>query len=273
VKKKILRPSAVAFASIVVVGWAAVARAGVVIQGQDLVTRSTISRDVKPTPYTETVEGKQAKIAIGTFQFIIDLAANKVLVLVLRRGRYFELGFPPPSVIGGLILRRILPPMVKYKKTGKHLALAGHRCDQYAGVGEINGAVYSVEACYSIDAPGAQDYAAFVKSAMAKAGKASAAASDEIPDGIPLELNATITPKQPQSPAVSTQKQAIPQAPVEIKWKTVLTSVASRSIAAAEFQPPAGFKLEPPPKGLGITSATSIRLPNSNSSSSPKGSQ
>src|SRR5208282_4959576 len=256
VKKKILRPSAVAFASIVVVCWAAVARAGVVIQGQDLVTRSTISRDVKPTPYTETVEGKQAKIAIGTFQFIIDLAANKVLVLVLRRGRYFELGFPPPSVIGGLILRRILPPMVKYKKTGKHLTLAGHGCDQYTGVGEINGAAYSVEACYSTDAPGAKDYDAFVKSAMAKAGKASAAASDEIPQGIPLELDTTITlkpsAKPSASPPVSTQKPATPRVPVEIKWKTVLTSVASRSIEAAEFQPPTGLKLAPPPTGLGI---------------------
>jgi len=250
-KMKILRLSAVAFVSIVVVGWAAVAGAGVIIQGQDEVTRST-SPGGKPTPYTEMIEGKQAKIVIGTLRFIIDLAADKVLVLTGKRKDYYELSFPPPSVIGGLIMRRILPPMVKYKKTGKHQTLAGHGCDQYTGTGEINATVYSVEACYSTDAPGAKDYDAFVKSAMAKAGKASAAASDEIPQGIPLELDTTITLKPSAIPPMSTQKPATPRVPVEIKWKTVLTSVASRSIEAAEFQPPPGLKLAPPPTGLGI---------------------
>lgn len=250
-KMKILRLSAVAFVSIVVVGWAVVAGAGVIIQGQDEVTRST-SPAGNPTPYTEMIEGKRAKIVIGTLRFIIDLAADKVLVLTGKRKDYYELTFPPPSVIGGLIMRRILPPMVKYKKTGKHQTLAGHGCDQYTGMGEINGAVYSVEACYSTDAPGAKDYDAFVKSAMAKAGKAAAAASDEIPQGIPLELDTTITLKPSAIPPISTQKPATPRVPVEITWKTVLTSVASRSIEAAEFQPPAGLKLAPPPTGLGI---------------------
>lgn len=259
-KKKSLRLGAIAFASIIVVGWAVAAGAGVVIKGQDEVTRSTASPGVKPMPYTEMIEGKQAKIVIGSLQLIIDLATDKVVVLNARRTTtYYELPFPPPSTIGELILRRILPPMVKYKKTGKHLTLAGHRCDQFAGMGEISGAAYSVEACYSTDAPGAQDYTAFVKSAMAKAGNASAATSDQVPQGIPLELDVTITPKASQSPAVS-QQQATPEKPVEVRVKTVVTSVASRSIEAAEFQTPAGLKLVQPPKGLGIRPHTVNRM-------------
>ena len=251
-KRKIMRLSAIAFASTIVVGWAVVAGAGVVIQGQEEVTRGSTSPGVKSTPYTEMIEGKQGKFVIGTMQLIVDLAGDKVLVLNARRRAYYELPFPPPSTIGELILRRILPPMVKYKKTGKHRTLAGHGCDQYTGTGETNSAAYSVEACYSTDAPGAQDYTAFVKSAVAKAGKASAATSDEIPQGIPLELDTTVTPKQSQSPAASKQKQATPEKPVEIRLKTVVTSVASRSIEAGEFQTPAGLKLEKPPRGLGV---------------------
>jgi len=161
-----MKLSAIAFASIIIAGWAGVAGAGVVIQGHEDATRSTLP-GVKSssTPYTKMIEGQQAKIVIGTMQLFIDLSADKVLVLTKGRGAYYQLPFPPPSTIGELIMRRILPPMVKYKKTGKHLTLAGYGCDQYTGMGEIDSAPYSVEACYSTDAPGAQDYAAFVKSA------------------------------------------------------------------------------------------------------------
>jgi len=251
-----MKLSAIAFASIIIAGWAGVAGAGVVIQGHEDATRSTLP-GVKSssTPYTKMIEGQQAKIVIGTMQLFIDLSADKVLVLTKGRGAYYQLPFPPPSTIGELIMRRILPPMVKYKKTGKHLTLAGYGCDQYTGMGEIDSAPYSVEACYSTDAPGAQDYAAFVKSALAKSGKASAAASDEIPQGIPLELDTTITTKEPVSPSVSDQKQAAPEKPAEFREfrvKIVVTSVASRSIEAGEFRPPAGLKREPIPRGLGI---------------------
>ncbi len=251
-KRKIMKLSAFAFASIIVAGWAGAAGAGVVIQGQEQASRS-VSPRVQSTPYTMMIEGKQEKIVLGSMQLIIDLAANKVLVMMAGRGAYFELPYPPPSDIGQLILRRILPPTVKYKKTGKHLTLAGHGCDQYAGMGALESAAVSVEACYSTDAPGAQDYAAFVKNAAAKAGQASAAASDEIPQGIPLELDATITlPKRTEAPPLSGQKPLPPEKPVVVTLKTVVTSVASRSIEAREFQPPAGLKLEQPPRGLGI---------------------
>jgi len=250
-----MKLSAIAFASIIVAGWAGVAAAGVVIQGQEVASRS-ISPSVQSVPYTRMIQGQQEKIVLGSMQLIIDLAANKVLVMLAGRGAYFELPFPPPSSIGELILRRVLPPMVKYKKTGKHLTMAGHGCDQYKGIGALNSAALSVEACFSTDAPGARDYAAFVKSAAAKAGKAYAATSDEIPQGIPLELDTTATlPKRTEAPPLSGQKPTPPEKPVVVSLKTVVTSVASRSIEAREFQPPAGLKLEQPPRGLGINTS------------------
>lgn len=263
-KMRSMRLNAIAGASVAIIGWASAAGAGVVIQAQELSTRSggpSPSSGAVAKPYTEMIEGKQAKLAVGSLQVIVDLASDKALVLNARKGAYFELPIPPPpgSVFGQLIMRRILPPLVKYNKTGKHLTLAGHSCDQYTGAGEVNGAAVTVEACYSTDAPGAQDYTAFVKS-VAKTANPSGATTNEIPPGIPLELDATIIPKQPpENPAASKQQPATPgqpttpQQPVVIKLKTTVKSVASQSIAAAEFQT-GTLKLEKPPKYLGLYS-------------------
>ena len=257
-----LKASAIALASIAIAiaGWALAASAGVAIQAQELAVRTggpSPSNGAGASPYTAMIEGEQEKFLIGTLAVVVDLAAGKVSVLNPRRGTYFQLPYPPPAVFGQLILRRILPPKVKYIKGGQHQTLAGHGCDLYTGTGQVNGAAVSVEACYSTDAPGAQEYTAFVKSAAPKAENPSFPTADEFPQGIPLELDATVIPKQqPESPAASTQKPVKPeqpattQKPVVIKLKTTVTSVETRSIAATEFQT-GKLKFEQPPKGIG----------------------
>ncbi len=254
-----MRPTRIAFAFVIALGWAVAAAAGVVIKGEETATHSGPHPGVTSTLYTVTIEGKQERIDLGgDFDFVIDLTAGKVLMLSGQKNAYYELPFPTPYTIGALIMKWAQLPVVKFKKTGKHLILGGYGCDQYTGTRETADVTYSEEACYSTDPPGAQDYTAFVKSAAAKAGKSSLVAPDEIPNGIPVELNATITPKQFESapvqnpPVGSSQTQPTPQKPPELRMKTVITSVASRSIEAGEFQPPVGFKKVKPPRGLGV---------------------
>ena len=254
-----MRPSAIAFASVIGLGWAVAAAAGVVIKGQETATHAGPRPGVTSTLYTATIEGKQERIDLGgAFDFVIDLTAGKVLMLSGQKNAYYELPFPTPYTIGALIMKWAQLPVVKFKKTGKHLTLGGYGCDQYTGTRETADVTYSAEACYSTDPPGAQDYTAFVKSAAAKAGKFSLVAPDEIPNGIPVELSATIIPKQFETapvqnpPAGSSQKPPTPQKPPELRLKTVITNVAARSIEAAEFQPPVGSKKVKPPRGLGV---------------------
>ena len=54
-----MRPTTIAFASVMALGWAAAAAAGVVIKGQETGTHIGPRPDVTSTLYTATIEGKQ----------------------------------------------------------------------------------------------------------------------------------------------------------------------------------------------------------------------
>jgi hypothetical protein len=258
--KKNLKLTAIALASIALIGGAVAADAGVVIHAQESLLRTggaAPSSGTSVKPYTETIEGNRAKFEIGALQLIVDLVSGKILVVNPKKGAYFEIALPAPevSIFSQLIMGRILPPTLKYKKTGKHLTLAGYGCDQYTGTGQLkNGAAVSVEACYSTDAPGASDYTAFVKNI---ASKTPSATGGEIPPGIPLEFEKTLVPTEPPSSGPPNEKlpasqpPAPPPQPVVIKLKTTVTKVVSQSIKPEEFQT-GSFKLEKPPRYLGL---------------------
>jgi hypothetical protein len=247
--------------------WAASASAGVVIS-EDVT--STNARNPQPSTVRRVrmIQGNQVKITGPSRinDIIIDLNAKKTLVVhpFSHNKDFFDMSYPPEGTYSAIVLPEVLPPLLKYVKTGKSARVAGYKCDIYAGTGDIRMRSYTVSACFSTVAPGAKEYSDFAKLAAAKADPDDVVKDGAaLPDGIPLQvqIEAHSSRPLPQLPTPSASPAAKPQhpeaaavkgpkaphAPAPIKdpyvytQKITVAKVDQRNIADNEFKPPAGF--------------------------------
>ncbi len=215
--------------------------AGVILQQEENVSGSSTGWVAR----TVMIEGPREKIVNPRDAVVIDLDKGKTLMIHPLGKNYYELPFPVPSTLGGLLRSQISPPPLNYQKTGKQETVAKYSCDQYTGSGNLSGADYFVVACYSTQAPGAKEYAEFVRQAVAKLNSGQPASkSSSLPDGIPLEMQTKITMKiVPPAPSGSQAKPPVQQKVIERSRvvATRITSVKVQAISADEFQAPPGF--------------------------------
>lgn len=255
--------------------WIGTASAGVVLSEQEVVTRPELKSITHQ--HTVSIDGNKEKIdEAGVHQILVDLDANKSFIIHPGSKDYFDLQFPlPGDPLGDVVLERVIPPTLDYKKTGKSRTLIGYKCDDYTASGDMEGLRYWVSACYSTEAPGAKDYSAFVRQAVAKLGHLPVARhTGSIPDGIPLEMRietanyapaATPAPNA-SAPAPSPAKAALaakaskrpkkgaqaPKASPSVAASDMavdeitVTKVEAKSIPADELAIPAGFKGKQP---------------------------
>jgi hypothetical protein len=218
-----------------------VAQAGVVIRQDEANPAATaLGKGVR----TVMIEGHKEKMTNGDNVVILDLDGGKTLMIRPKTKSYFELSFPPPGIIGTLIRRQLEPFPDIMTKTGKSKKLLEHHCDEYSGSATSpKGAVSSAVGCYSTDAPGAADYAAFVKASLAKfeANDPDALKDHGQPDGVPLAMRTVLGP----TPGKRGR---------EVILEETVVSITEQAIPPTEFEAPAGYTKRPPPSfGIGLS--------------------
>jgi hypothetical protein len=192
--------------------WAGVVEAGVVLHQQEIV-----SQKEHHSPAFERVieiEGSKEKIADkrAPHDLVIDLTGKQTLFIHPASKDYFLTSFPPKgSTAQWMALPLVTPPLLNYKNTGKSSTAIGYSCQEFSGDGEFYGDRYSVQACYSTTAPGADAYSAFVKKAADQLSS-FAPAGVNLPSGVPLWMR--ITRKGVIPPAVFPPKKDLKKRPV-----------------------------------------------------------
>lgn len=246
------------------VSCAGAAAAGVIFQQEQLVTRRSGSWK---TERTILVEGGKAKVVGKDDTVVVDFEQPRTLMIHPRQKSYYQTPFPPPEMLTFVVTSAIVPPMVDYRKTGKHKTILGYQCDEYSGSKQFPTVSYYDVVCFSPQAPGAKDYDTFVRGLIAKLDRDRKKPLSKIvlPDGIPLETQATVAigrskpaPALSGKPATSGAAKAQPNPPPSSSGQatelltTTVTSVKAQSISPAEFNPPTGYAKKPAPVlGLG----------------------
>jgi hypothetical protein len=257
-------------ASLAMVLWAASAWAGVVISEDDSVTSA---RTVTPwtTRRVRMIQGDDCKITgPGRINdIIVDLKEKRTMVVhpYSHNKDFFDLSYPPEGTYAVVVIPELLPPLLKYTKTGKSSTVAGYKCDIYSATGDIRMRSYTVDACYSTVAPGAKEYSDFAKKAASKVEPIDTVKNGaELPDGIPLHVKitahssaplpallmstTTATPaaKPQKSPAPGAAKAAAPapahpavKDPYAFTEDIIVVKIDQRNLSTAELSPPAGF--------------------------------
>jgi len=241
---------------------ARVSGAGVVLQQEQVATQGSATRKVSRTLF---VEPKRAKIVTETDTLVVQFDKPETLMINPGRKTYYQAPFPPPEFLGFIITNALAPPMVNYKKTGKHRTISGYKCDEYGGSKEFDTIAYYDLACFSDQAPGAKEYDAFLRSLIAKLDRdpKKPLSKMAIPAGIPLETQSTIVRGTFKPPPAASGKPATPGAPKTEPntpppgrqtqvVKITVTSVKAQSFSPTEFEPPATYVQQPEPSiGLG----------------------
>jgi hypothetical protein len=260
----------VAFGIFAAMAWMGTASAGVVILEDVSDLRPSYPQPIV-SQRTLMIAGDRAKITdtIGVNETTIDLQAGKTAIIHPHAKDYFDLSFPPETPYPPVVFSKLMPPLLKYKKTGKTGKFAGYKCDVYTGSGDILKINYTVSACYSTEAPGAKEYAAFTRQAAARSGPNMVAEGGfEIPDGVPLQMHQysydtmkkpTPTPQPPAakaSPSAGKESSKEPKstakaAPASSDDSSLtdaftVTKIEEKTIAAADLAPPAGLKSKRP---------------------------
>lgn len=254
------------FAPLATALWVASASAGVVIS-EDVTTTNATTPQPLTVRRVRMIQGNRAKITGPSRinDIIVDLNAKKTMVVhpYSQNKDFFDLSYPPEGTYSAVVIPELLPPLLKYAKTGKSSTAAGYKCDIYTATGDIRWRSYTVTACYSTDAPGAKEYSDFAKGAASKVAPEDAVKGGAVlPDGIPLQVQIDVhssaplpklpTPSatpvaKPQHPGTVAKslKAPHPAAPIKDHYaytqKITVAKVDQRNIAPSELAPPPGF--------------------------------
>jgi hypothetical protein len=220
---------------------ATTASAGVVIS-QDLVKGSNGASTT--SEQTVMVQGHKQKIVSPDRVVITDLDAGKVYVLIPKNKQYLELRFPPPGVFGADIA--LYRAAIPWKKTTNTHNVAGHACQEYAGVAAAGPMVLKATECDSTDAPGAKEFTEFDKAMVEKLKGTPRAAKGEVPEGIPLsetssKLPFPFRPAPGISPEVTAKIQARMAQNKPITRDTTVSKIEVKDLPADTFAVPAGY--------------------------------
>src|SRR5262249_34531592 len=137
------------------------AAAGVVITQKQNVNNGQNSRD---SEQTIMVQGNKEKMVTDRNVVITDLDKGMVYIIDPNEKKYFEMESPPKGQMGA----QMAAAAQNFKKTGTSREIAGYKCQDYTGGGHVMAGEYSIKECFSKDAPGAAEFAAFQKAVASK---------------------------------------------------------------------------------------------------------
>jgi hypothetical protein len=246
-----------AAAALLMLAGAGAAYAGVVVDEQQTVDHG----DGKPVSHSRTVMiqgNKQKSVMEGGSQTIVtDLDNGTMTMINAQRKSYVEMPFPPTGQMAAMMQTQGASSM-SFKKTGTHQTIAGYRCDDYIGDGNMGASKVSVKGCFSKTAPGAADFTAFQKKMAAKTKGTPMAMMGQVPDGVPLKIDSTSKITHVAMPPGMSPDQAakindmLAKRPPTVTHMTV-TKVRTEKLAAASFAPPVGYqKQEMRMPGMGM---------------------
>jgi hypothetical protein len=95
-----------------------------------------------------------------------------------------------------------------------------------------------INQCISADAPGAKELATFQSALNSRIARRSASKlpADHDADGVALEQNATIKPREPATDSKDTGKAPL------VTSQTQVDNIHVTNLPAATFEPPTGFR-------------------------------
>jgi hypothetical protein len=213
-----MKTLAAALAAIVLLVSAA-AHAGVVMEEEETVTSGAAAKPPATHKRTVMVEGHKEKMVSDNRTMIIDLDKGTMTVLSPADKSYFESPFPPPG--GNAMVRQFMAQNFNYKKTGSKRTIAGYKCEDYSSQAKTATGEFSTTACYSTDAPGAADYAAFQKAVADKIAGEQPQPAGKLPQGVPL---ATHSSRKITSFMMPGMPPAQARGPAQAAWSVPLSA-------------------------------------------------
>jgi len=246
-----------AAAALLMLASAGAAFAGVVVDEQQTVDRG----DGKPVAHSRTVMiqgNKQKSVMEGGNQTIVtDLDDGTMTMINAQQKSFVQVPFPPTGPMAAMMQNQGTSSM-SFKKMGTHRTIAGYRCDDYSGSGNMGASKVSVKGCFSTSAPGAADFTAFQKEMAAKTKGTPMAMMGEVPAGVPLQIDSTSKVTHVSMPGMSADQAAkindmLAKRPPTVTHMTV-TKVRTERLAAATFAPPPGYQkqeMRMPGSGMG----------------------
>jgi hypothetical protein len=239
---------------IVILVFAALARAGVVVDEVQIIDQPTGQKVNRSR--TVMIEGDKQKSIIdnGKRTVITDLSKGTMTMLDGTRKTYVQFPFPPKGNMAAM--QAGLSPTLSFKKTGAQEKLIGYSCEDYSGSGTVGGNSVSMSGCFSDSAPGAADYSNFQRK-MADKVKGTPMANmgmGQIPGGVPLRL--TVTTKIVNVPTAgmsSEQANSVNQmlAHRQFVTDTTVSKISTESLPADSFEVPSGYQKQAMPPMFG----------------------
>jgi Domain of unknown function (DUF4412) len=242
------------------------AAAGVVITQTRHITGGAPIPDEQQTIM---VQGNKQATVETRHTIIMDLDKNKVYVIDPAKKSYIEVPFPPPGMMSAMMLRGLKSAM-DLKKTGTTREIAGYKCADYEGGGQMMMGPFTVKECFSADAPGAKEFMAFQNKMIAKfKGAGMPVPAGELPNGLPLAINAEMKRNTPPAKEKTSGEKAsgeaaksakAPAAPSSMTNDILVSKIEAKKLAKDVFDVPAGYtKTELPPMMAGMHGGPGMR--------------
>jgi Domain of unknown function (DUF4412) len=216
--------------------------AGVVLT-QDIVTTSGSNSSTDNR--TIMIEGNKQKVIMHEQTIVLDLDGGKMIVLDPSSKTYTELAFPPRGQMAS-VMQNMGGVNLAFKKTGATHTMSGYQCDEYDSTGKSIMGEFSAKGCFSSQAPGAAEYAAFSKSLAKKFESVGMATTNgSQPDGVPIEMQTSTKltsfnlPGIPPEQAERLKTMMANRPPTTTKSTT--TSIKTADLPADTFTIPADY--------------------------------
>ncbi len=194
---------------------------------------------------TVMIEGNKQKVVMHGQTIVLDLDGGKMIVLDSASKTYTELPFPPQGRMASM-MQNMGGVNLDFKKAGGERTVLGYKCEEYASTGKSMMGEFSAKGCFSSQAPGAAQYAAFTHNLAKKfedAGMAKTSGSQ--PDGVPIELDTStkltnfVIPGMPAEQAERLKAMMANRPPTLTKSTT--TSIKTEDLAADMFAIPSDY--------------------------------
>jgi hypothetical protein len=194
---------------------------------------------------TVMIEGNKQKVVMRDQTIVLDLDGGKMIVLNPASRTYTELPFPPRGQMASM-MQNMGGVNLNFKKTGAVQTMSGYQCQEYNSTGKSPMGEFSARGCFSSQAPGAAQYAAFTRNLAKKfedAGMTTTTGSQ--PDGIPIELETSTKltnfsiPGMPPEQAEKLKAMMANRPPTTSKSTT--TSIKAADLPPDTFEIPAGY--------------------------------
>ncbi len=240
-----MRKIAAAFAAIVMLS-SVTAHAGVVLEQTETSTGGPAAAAAQHK-LTVMVEGNKEKMVMDNGGYMIIDLDKGVRTLVNSTDKTYSESPFPPSHAQSQMLKQLMADRFNFQKTGNKRTVAGYKCEEYSNSFKTPNGESSTTSCYSTDAPGAAEYAAFQKAAAIKLALGAAPGQGEggIPNGVPLATHSMRKMTSFSMPGLAPEqaekmRQMMASHPPMVSEITV-TKIASQSLPADTFSVPEGY--------------------------------